>query len=136
MNRVQSTIHWSRYNTKTLMDSNSWRGSIKYHGLLTRRIYSTVALKETLYSLSLRSYINQPMFFWILASSLTKKWTFCVFFNPWPGKSLYRGKGMVSDVQLSTNYRLDWFWIMKNIFQWSNSQFYSWLTTAHPLPPV
>ena len=51
-----------------------------------------------------------------------------------PGKSLYRGKGIVPYVQLSTNYGLGWFWFKNNIFQWSNSQFYSWLTTAHVVP--
>ena len=41
---------------------------------------------------------------------------------------------MVPNVQLSTNYGLGWFWIIKNIFQWSNSQFYNWLTTANAVP--
>ena len=69
--------------------------------------------------------------FWIVSS---KFWSY-TWNNP-AGKSLYRGKGMVPDVQLSTNYGLGWFWIMKNIFQWSNSQFYSWLTTAHAIPSL
>ena len=43
---------------------------------------------------------------------------------------------MVPDVHLSTHYGLGWFWIMKNIFQGSNSQFYSWWTIAHAVPSL
>ena len=46
----------------------------------------------------------------------------------------YSRTGMVPNGKLSTNYGLGWFWIKNNIFQWSNSLFFSWLTTAHEVP--
>ena len=49
--------------------------------------------------------------------------------STWSGKSLYRGKGMVLHVQLSTNYGLGCLLITKK-FLYANSQFYSRLTTA------
>ena len=41
---------------------------------------------------------------------------------------------MVLHGQLSTNYGLGWFWNEKKIW-WSNSKFYSWLTTAQAVAP-
>ena len=45
------------------------------------------------------------------------------------GKSLYRGKGMVPHVHSLSNYGLGCLQFSKKI-QYTNSQFYSWLTTA------
>ena len=47
-----------------------------------------------------------------------------------PEKSLNRGKGMALHVQLSTYCGLGCLQLEKNIFQFTNSQFYTWLTTA------
>ena len=53
-----------------------------------------------------------------------------LYSNPHTGKFLYRGKGMVWLVHLSNKYELVWFWNMKLLFLFSNTQYYSWLTTA------
>ena len=78
-----------------------------YHNVFTLRAYPSYTPFETTWE-SLAIFLN------ITFSKLGLPFP---LYLPIPGISLYKGKGMVPDVQLSTNYGLGWFWIMKNIFQ-------------------